>query len=220
MVVESFIKEFMRFQHGKARAYRQQEKQLWFKSIALCGIKTPNSNAMTLSTLPHQASPHHSLPDTQPATHERRAPARILLVEAGEAIGQNVLNTLKKVERLDPRRVLSEDAAFDQMRAWHPQVLIVGDTLAGTTGLKFCEKLREGSTIPLIYLTPHPEMQYHIKCLNTGADDCIVYPFDEPLLIGRLLCLMRRSYRYSLPPHPSAPRGAAQFKQSGRPRNE
>jgi CheY-like chemotaxis protein len=209
----------LRFEHGKAGAYRQQEKQLWLKSIALCGMTTPNSIAMTLSTLPPKAS-HHSLPDAQPAAMERRAPARILLVEAGEAIGQNVLNTLKKVERLDPRRVLSEEAAFDQMRAWHPQLLIVGDTLAGTTGLKFCEKLRESSTIPLIYLTPRLEMQYHIQCLNTGADDYITYPYDEPLLLGRLLCLMRRSYRYSLPPHPSAPRGAAQFKQSGRPRNE
>ena len=210
----------MRFEHGKARAYRQQEKHLPLKRVALCGMKTPNPNAMTLSTLPPKASSHHSLPDTQPAAMERRAPARILLVEAGEAIGQNVLNTLKKVERLDPRRVLSEEAAFDQMRAWHPQVLIVGDTLAGTTGLKFCEKLRENSTIPLIYLTLRCEMQYHIQCLNTGADDYIIYPYDEPMLIGRLLCLMRRSYRYSLPPHPSAPRGAAQFKQSGRPRNE
>lgn len=151
---------------------------------------------------------------------ERRTPARVLIVEAGEAIGQQLLNTLKKVERLDPRRVLGEDAAFDQIRAWNPQIIIVGDALAGTTGLKFCEKLREVSSVPLIFLTARSEMQSQIQCLNTGADDCIVYPYAEPILIGRLLCLLRRAYRYSIPPFPNAQRGAAQFKQSGRPRNE
>lgn len=151
---------------------------------------------------------------------ERRSPSRVLIVEAGEAIGQQVLNSLKKVERLDPRRVLGEEAALDQIRAWQPQILIVGDTLAGTTGLKFCEKLREISSMPLIYLTARGEMQHQIQCLNTGADDCILYPYAEPLLIGRLLCLLRRSYRYSLPPISNAPRGAAQFKQTGRPRSE
>jgi two-component system catabolic regulation response regulator CreB len=170
---------------------------------------------MTLSNAPVSIS--------GPATSsqsERRSPARVLIVEAGEAIGQQVLNTLKKVEMLDPRRVLGEDAALDQIRAWNPQVLIVGDTLAGTTGLKFCEKLRESSTIPLIYLTVRDDMQYQIQCLNTGADDCMVFPYAEPILIGRLLCLLRRAYRYSLPPIPNAPRGAAQFRQSGRPRND
>ena len=166
-------------------------------------------------------APHTALPQSETKTQtERRNPARVLIVEAGEAIGQQLLNTLKKVERLDPRRVLGEESALEQMRAWHPQILIVGDILAGTSGLKFCEKLREISSVPLIYLTSRGEMHHQIQCLNTGADDCILYPYAEPLLIGRLLCLLRRSYRYSLPPFPSAPRGAAQFKQSGRPRNE
>ncbi len=166
-------------------------------------------------------SPSTFAPRIEPnPSHERRSPSRVLIVEAGEAIGQQLLNTLKKVERLDPRRVLGEDTALEQIRAWHPQILIVGDTLAGTTGLKFCEKLREISSVPLIYLTSRIEMQHQIQCLNTGADDCILFPYAEPLLIGRLLCLLRRSYRYSLPPFPNSPRGAAQFKQSGRPRNE
>jgi DNA-binding response OmpR family regulator len=149
---------------------------------------------------------------------ERRVPARVLLVDAGESIARHCLDTLCKVDRLDPKRVLSETSALEKMNSWHPQLLIVGDTLAGQSGLEFCSKIREHSTVPLIFLTSHPEMQHQIRCLNTGADDCITVPFEAPLLIGRVLCLLRRSYRYSRPPLPDAPRGVPQFKQPGHPR--
>lgn len=141
----------------------------------------------------------------------RRIPARVLIVEATEVIGQTCLNALKKVERLDPRRVLGETAALEQIRAWHPQLLIVGDKLAGESGLQFCQTVRESSSVPIVFLTSQGDVPHQLQCLNTGADDCIVYPFEEPLLISHILCLLRRAYRYSRPLNPEAPRGAAQF---------
>ena len=154
----------------------------------------------------------------QNQTQERRVPARVLLVEAAEHIARQCMENLQKVDRLDPKRVMSEAAAIEHMNNWHPQLLIVGDTIAGQNGLEFCTNIREYSTVPLMFLTTHGEMQHQIRCLNTGADDCITIPYEAPLLIGRVLCLLRRSYRYSRPPLPDAPRGILQFKQPGQPR--
>ena len=71
----------------------------------------------------------------------------------------------------------------------------------------------------MMLLTTWPDSAHHVRCLNAGADDVIVYPFEPPLLLARVLALMRRAYRYSVPPQTQAPQGAPQFQQSGAPRH-
>ncbi len=152
---------------------------------------------------------------TPPSEHERRIPARVLIIEATEHVARHCLDILKQVDRLDLVRVISEAAAFEKMNSWHPQLLIVGDAVAGISGQELCSKIRLTSTIPMIFLTKHTDALHQIQCLNTGADDCIAFPFEAPIYVGRILCLLRRSYRYSRPPHPDAPRGIPQFQQRG-----
>lgn len=149
---------------------------------------------------------------TASSESERRLPARVLIIEATEHIARHCLDLLKRVDRLDPQRVVSEAAAFEKISSWHPQLLVIGDAVAGISGQELSCKIRLSSTIPIILLTKHAEPLHQLQCLNTGADDCIVFPFEPPIYIGRILCLLRRAYRYSRPPRPEAPRGPLQFQ--------
>ena len=153
---------------------------------------------------------------TPPSQFEQRIPARVLLIEANEHVARHCMTLLQQVERLDPLRVISEAAAFEKINSWHPQLLVIGDAVAGISGQELCSKIRLNSTIPIIFLTKHSDALHQLQCLNTGADDCIAFPFEAPIYIGRILCLIRRAYRYSRPPRPEAPRGAAQFQQNSK----
>jgi DNA-binding response OmpR family regulator len=162
---------------------------------------------------PPQAT--QAVPAVSQATAERRSPARVLIVESRERIARVCLETLQKVERLEPRVVPSGSRAMQHLGAWHPQLIVIGDELAGECGLQLCSQIREEWSVPVIIVAKQADMKRQIQCLNTGADDCIVFPFEAPLFVARLLCLLRRAYRYSVPPLATAPRGALQFHQPG-----
>ncbi len=155
-----------------------------------------------------------------PQSDDRRAPARVLIVEMHEVVARECIATLKKVNRLDPQWVEDAAAALARLNTWNPQLLIVGEDIKGLCGIDMCKQIREHSTVPLILLSTWPDTEHHIRCLNAGADDCIVYPFEPPFLLARVLAVMRRAYRYSIPPHAEAPRGAPQFHTAQWPRCE
>lgn len=170
------------------------------------------------SRAPQAASLPQSAP--QPTPDNRRAPARILIIEANETIARDCLATLAKAGRLEPRRVSNVAEGLQLLQTWNPQVLLIGDKFTGKSGIELCGTIREESAVPLIMLTMNSDLTHQLQCLNSGADECIVFPCEPPLFLMRVLCLMRRSYRYSLPPIPDAPRGAAQFQQPAYPRGE
>lgn len=62
-------------------------------------------------------------------------------------------------------------------------------------GLEVCRRLRQRSTVPIIFLTSRAEEVDRITGLETGADDYLVKPFSIRELIARIRAILRRIER-------------------------
>lgn len=72
-------------------------------------------------------------------------------------------------------------------------LLVLDVSLPDGTGFAFCEKIRQVSKVPIIFLTASDEEMNIIMGLDMGADDCITKPFKLGVLISRINALLRRA---------------------------
>lgn len=77
----------------------------------------------------------------------------------------------------------------------HMPDLVVSDiTMEVMDGLELCRKIKgsdELSHIPVILLTASQNTETHLQGINDGADDYIMKPFDDNILLARVDALMR-----------------------------
>jgi two-component system alkaline phosphatase synthesis response regulator PhoP len=73
-------------------------------------------------------------------------------------------------------------------------VLIFDLMLPGCSGIELTQEARAiGLGTPVMMLTARAETVTKVECLNAGADDYLVKPFDVPEMIARVRALIRRS---------------------------
>ena len=73
-------------------------------------------------------------------------------------------------------------------------VMLLDVTLPDGTGFEVCEKVRkQGSQIPIIFLTASDEEVNIIRGLDSGGDDYITKPFRLGELCSRIRALLRRT---------------------------
>jgi two-component system response regulator ChvI len=60
-------------------------------------------------------------------------------------------------------------------------------------GMELLQKLRQRSSMPVIFLTSKDDEVDEMMGLRLGADDYITKPFSQRLLIGRIRALLRRN---------------------------
>ena len=79
-------------------------------------------------------------------------------------------------------------------------MLILDVTLPDGTGFEICEKVRKnGSQIPIIFLTAKDEASDKLSGLGLGADDYISKPFMPQELLLRIYAVLRRTYKEDSP---------------------
>jgi DNA-binding response OmpR family regulator len=72
-------------------------------------------------------------------------------------------------------------------------LLLLDFALPDGTGFEICRKVREASSIPIIFLTAADEEVNVVMGLDIGGDDYITKPFKLNELISRINALLRRS---------------------------
>lgn len=72
-------------------------------------------------------------------------------------------------------------------------LLVLDVSLPDGTGFGFCEKVRQTSKVPIIFLTASDEETSMIMGLDMGGDDYVTKPFKLGVLISRMNALLRRS---------------------------
>ena len=73
------------------------------------------------------------------------------------------------------------------------ELLVLDVSLPDGTGFEFCEKVRQVSKVPIIFLTASDEEMSIIMGLDIGADDYITKPFKLGVLVSRINALLRRA---------------------------
>ncbi|MCD0466037.1 two-component regulator propeller domain-containing protein [Flavobacterium sp. ENC] len=75
-----------------------------------------------------------------------------------------------------------------------PDLVISDITMEEMDGLELCRKIKENnelSHIPVILLTASKNPETHLQGISDGADDYIIKPFDDDILVARVESLLK-----------------------------
>jgi two-component system, OmpR family, alkaline phosphatase synthesis response regulator PhoP len=74
-----------------------------------------------------------------------------------------------------------------------PRLVVLDVGLPDIDGLEVCRRLRQMSTIPVIFLTARDSEVDRVVGLELGADDYVIKPFSPPELVARVKAVLRRT---------------------------
>ncbi len=83
--------------------------------------------------------------------------------------------------------------AFEHLNQQTPELIILDIMLPGVDGYELCQRIREFSATPIIFLTAKVEDADKIKGFKLGADDYLTKPFNIQELLARIEAVLRRT---------------------------
>jgi two-component system catabolic regulation response regulator CreB len=132
------------------------------------------------------------------------APRLILVVEDETAIADNLAYALS-TDGFVPHHVTLGQAALDWLQSATPALIVLDVGLPDMSGFEVCRRLRQFSTVPVIFLTARSDEIDRIVGLEIGADDYVTKPFSPRELVARIRAVLRRPPAPPLAPSPSTP---------------
>ncbi|HEX3032110.1 MAG TPA: response regulator transcription factor [Bacillota bacterium] len=117
---------------------------------------------------------------------------RVLLAEDDVRMGECVKLKLEK-ERIAVDWVRKGELVYDYAIQSVYDVIILETEMLGLSGLEVCRKLRQDRYLGGIILLTEKSVQDRVRGLESGADDCIMKPFEFEELIARIRAVGRRS---------------------------
>ena len=84
--------------------------------------------------------------------------------------------------------------AIESFRKLPPDLVLLDVMLPGTDGYEVLNAIRKSGSIPVIMVTAKGETFDKVLCLELGADDYIVKPFDGKEMIARVKAVLRRAH--------------------------
>ena len=118
--------------------------------------------------------------------------ATIALVDDDE----NILTSVSMALEAEGHQVATYPdgaAALEAVSANPPDLIISDIKMPRLDGMELLRKLRQNSSVPLIFLTSKDEELDEVLGLTLGADDYIKKPFAQRLLMERVKAVLRRA---------------------------
>lgn len=85
------------------------------------------------------------------------------------------------------------EQAVQVMAHQPPDVIVVDLLLPGIDGIELTRRIRNDSSVPIIFLSAIGEEQKKIAALEVGADDYVTKPFSVDELLARIKSVLRRA---------------------------
>lgn len=128
---------------------------------------------------------------------ERRDIMRVLLIEDDLQVGQSLFRALKDADyQVDWVRD-SRAGGLAIHAAYYAFVLLdLGLECGG--GLDLLRASREaGKKVPVLTFTTSSDPHARVRSLDSGADDCVIKPFDVREVLARIRAVLRRQAGYA-----------------------
>jgi len=90
------------------------------------------------------------------------------------------------------------NAVLKEFREQTPQLILMDITLPYFNGYYWTQKIREESSVPIIFISSHSDDMDMVMAMQCGADDYITKPINIHLVRVKIQALLRRTYDYSL----------------------
>ena len=124
---------------------------------------------------------------------------RVLIAEDDVSLGLFLQKGLK-LEGHEVAWVGDGEAALQQAETYQPDLLVLDLSLPRKDGTEVLAEMRgrfDGTAV--LVLTGRSQVEERIKCLNLGADDCLLKPFSFHELTARCRALLRRREQFADP---------------------
>ncbi len=117
---------------------------------------------------------------------------KILLVEDNTKRASLMLEWLQR-ERYQSEIADSAHLGLHLMLTHHFDVVVLNLGLAGLSGLDLIVEYRaRGGRAPILATTDTKRIEYRVRGLDLGADDCVLLPMDSSEFLARVRALLRR----------------------------
>ena len=117
--------------------------------------------------------------------------SKIALVDDDRNILTSVSMTLE-TEGFDVETYTDGQSALDAFSRSMPDLAILDIKMPRMDGMDLLQRLRQKSSLPVIFLTSKDDEVDEILGLRMGADDYVTKPFSQRLLLERIRSLQRR----------------------------
>ena len=121
---------------------------------------------------------------------------KIMIVEDDLTIRNMIEETLEKWG-FETVKIEDFDQILQVFLNQNPHLIIMDINLPSFDGFYWCNKIREVSKVPIIFLSSRDTPMDIVMSMNMGGDDYIQKPFDMDVLIAKINALLRRTYSYS-----------------------
>lgn len=119
-----------------------------------------------------------------------------ILVVDDDADIRNVLRLLLQ-EDYTVSEASDGEGAIEYMRTHVDVDLVILDVMMpGLSGIEVCDKLREFSNAPVLFLTAKSAEKDRLAAYRSGGDDFLSKPFSAPELSAKVSSLLRRYKEY------------------------
>jgi DNA-binding response OmpR family regulator len=138
---------------------------------------------------------------------------RVLLVEDDDYLAESVTKALLRFGHIPTRVSRGADAAT---RHHDADLVLLDLLLPDGHGLNVLRDLRRVTIVPILVLTAVGDDRTVVRALHLGADDYLVKPFREAVLLARIDAVMRRSRMRSVPAPPVVAAGDVEIDLAAR----
>ena len=118
-----------------------------------------------------------------------------ILVEDDEPLYIRLLKVNLEAEGYEVVAARNGEEALDLISNEMPDLIILDVMMPRLNGITTCERIRQFSDVPIIFLTAKGDEEDRVQGLNVGADDYVVKPFSATELVARVRAVFRRVKR-------------------------
>jgi DNA-binding response OmpR family regulator len=124
---------------------------------------------------------------------------RVLIVEDDAALGLFLQKGLK-LEGHEVEWVGDGETGLQHAKEHRPDLIVLDLSLPRKDGTEVLAEMRGGfDETAVLVLTGRSQVEERVKCLNLGADDCLLKPFSFYELTARCRALLRRREQFADP---------------------
>ena len=121
-------------------------------------------------------------------------PEKILVIDDDPAQARMIELTLADA-KFEPITATSGRAGLAMLLEHRPDLVLLDVMMPEMDGWETCHRIRQISTVPIIFLTAKQAVSDRVAGLQLGGDDYLVKPFNPGEMIARVEAVLRRSHR-------------------------
>ncbi len=114
----------------------------------------------------------------------------IAVIEDEKAIADTLIHILE-MDGFQVKWFTTAEDGFSHVKAQQPDLIILDVGLPDQNGFELCKRIREFSTIPIIFLTARNDEIDRVVGLEIGADDYVTKPFSPREMLARVKLRIR-----------------------------